>query len=189
MYSTQVNIEAFLQRSLTSNEETLLSAVQTAVDNWINHTLRGLFGSAEESTRYYDGGSSIVDIDPANDVTNVQLVSSDKTVTHTYTLNEDFESQPISEDIKRWIEKRDGKFPSGLSNIAVTATFVLASEVPEDISYLATYLVGKMFGESVTGDLTRESIEGYSRSFKTFVANDETAKMILDQYTDDDVLL
>jgi len=188
-YASQAQIEAFLKRSLTANESTLLAGVQAATDNWINKQLDSHFGTTSETTRYYDGGERIIDIDPAIEITAIALVDAEKVVTDTYTLAEDLEQEPLKDTVKRWLEKRIGAFPSGLTNIAVTAKFVLSETVPDDIVYLATYLAGKLFGDGNTGDLDRESIEGYSYTFKKFAALDETATMILDQYTDDDILL
>ena len=188
-YTDQASIEAFLKRDLTGNEETLLPLILSSIDSFINDQVGGSFGEAEESTRYYDGGSKIIDIDPCIEITAVELVDREEDVDHTYVLNEDFEARPRNDIAKEWIEKRIGCFPSGVANIGVTAKFTISEEVPEDIKYLATYLAGQLFSQNVQGNLKSESIEGYSRTFANLIQDNQVLYMTLNKYKKDDIVL
>lgn len=188
-YTTQPLVSAFIKRSLTANEITLFNIMLTTVTNWINNQIDSAFGTTVETTKYYDGGTRYLDIDPCIELTAVNLVDSEETSRYLYILNEDYEQQPLNETVKTMIEYRLGIFPSGLGNIAVTAKFTRGEAVPDDIQYLATYLMGKLYSQAVTGDLKRESIEGYSREFKTFTMQDEAADLVLTKYGNDEVML
>lgn len=187
-YTDEATIEAFLKRDLTAYEQTLLPLVLAAVDAFVNDAVGGVYGAVEASTKYYDGGTRILDIDPCTDITKVALVDSEETETNEYELNVDFEARPRNETVKRWIHKRTYAFPAGVANIAVTAKYSLGA-VPDQIKYLATYIAGKLFSSAVSGELKAESIEGYSRTFKEFSKNDEVITTILDKYTAEEVVL
>ena len=188
-YTDQSTVEDYLKRSLTDEEAGLFSIITGTVDNYIDSEIGGSFGSVSESTKYYDGGSKILETDPFKSLTNVQLVDSTEAIEHTYVLNEDFEARPRNDTIKKWIEKRVGKFPGGVANIAVTAEFTLGDSIPDDIKLLATYLIAQSYSESIQGDLSSESIEGYSRTFKSIYKNNDYVNSILDQYREDETLI
>lgn len=190
-YTTKELVEAFLKRSLTGDELLLLPLIGAAAENEIDATLDSSFGNVSETTRYFDGGSAILDTGPVRNITAVSIVDSEETVTSTYVLNDDFEARPRNGTVKRYIQKRLGCFPRGLGNIAVTGKFTFSEddEIPDDIKYVATYMVVKMFQRPATGELKSESIEGYSRVFKDYVARDEIVSSILNRYGANDVLL
>lgn len=190
-YTDKATVEAFLNRSLTANEETILPLAIAAVEAFINDALGASYASGDAVTRYFDGGRKYLLIDAVRDITKIELVDSDadNTVLHEYDLDEEYEQLPANTDVKTYIYKRAGAFPTGVANIAVTGKFSLADDAPDDIKYLATYLVSKLFSKGVTGDLKRESIEGYSREWKTYSTNDEVVQSILNKYLDDEVYL
>jgi len=188
-YTDQATIEAFLKRTLSAYEVTLLPLVLASVDAWINDQLGGEYGTVSATTRYYDGGSAILDIDSATDITKVALVDSEETETNEYELNVDFEARPRNETMKTYLQRRNYLWPRGLGNIAVTAKFTLGTTVPNDIKYLATYMAGKLFSSAVTGELKQESIEGYSRTFKEYSSSDDVITSILAKYTNDEVVM
>ena len=189
-YTDQATVEAYLNRSLSSNEQTILPLAIAAVDSFINEEVGSTFSNTS-STRYYDGGVRTLVIDSVRSITKVELVDTDdsNTVLNEYDLDEDYERQPVNETVKTYIESRIGAFPKGIANIAVTGKFSLTDSTPDDIKYLATYLTAKLFQKAVTGDLKSESIEGYSRTFAEFKAEDEVVQITLNKYTNDEVLL
>lgn len=188
-YTTIGNVQAFLRRDITEDEELIIPLLIKAVDSFLDTELEGSYGNTTPTTKYYDGGERILNIDPARDITKVAAVDRYENELFTYELNSYFECRPRNDTIKRWIEKRDGCFPKGIANIAVTATFTLGDTIPDDLKYLATYLIVKLITENITGDLKSESIEGYSRTFKDFSTQDDTVRFILNQYIDNLVML
>ena len=190
-YTSKELVEAFIKRALTGDELTLLPLVGAAAENEIDSVLDSSFGDVSESTRYFDGGSRILNTGPVRNITAVSIVDAQETVTSTYTLNEDFEARPRNETIKTYLQKRLGCFPAGLGNIAVTGKFTYSpdDEIPDDIKYVATYMTAKYFQRGTTSDLKSESIEGYSRVFKEYSQTDEVVSSILNRYGANDVLL
>jgi hypothetical protein len=188
-YSTQNLIEASLKRELSTEELTLLPYILEVVDGYIDDIVGGPFGTVLPSTRYYDGGTQIVDIDTCVDVTSVQAVDSLENVISDYTIGTQFELRPRNLEYKKYIEFRNFKFPKGVANIAVTGKFTESLTVPKDIEYLATYLVSQLFSSEVIENLKSESIEGYSRTFGGLIEDNQVVKMIVDKYSKDDVLI
>ncbi len=186
-YTNQTLIEAFLGRSLSSKETTLLDYVIEAAESFINDKIHTPFGDSAITTKYYDGGSKILEIDPCTAITKVAIVDSDGTVLYEYDEDE-YEARPRNDTLKTWIEKRFDGFRHGIANIAVTANFT-RGEVPKDIQWLATYLSGRLLSKDVKEGLKAESIEGYSRQFSDFTSEDTKAQMILNKYIEDEVLI
>lgn len=164
MYTNKTLVEAFIKRELSVDENTLFNGYNSAVERYINEFVNGSFGSVVSSTKYYEGGSNIVNIDACQSVTAVNHVDTDETVLYEYDIDEDLELMPRNDTVKRWIERRSGVFPRGVGCIAVTAQFTLGT-VPEDIQYVATVMVGSLLVEGFRGKLTSEGIEGYNRAF------------------------
>lgn len=186
-YTDQEKIEDYLDRDLTTAEEGLLDLLIASIEAWINDQTGLVFGgSAVSSTRYYDGGSKILDIDPVQNITKVCRVNNDETEDYEYELNIDFEARPRNATVKNWIEKRGGRFPKGVTNIAVTGQFALGIDVPDDISYLATYLAATQIESSESGNLKSETIEGYSRTFSEYKRDDAIVSSTLNKYTRND---
>lgn len=188
-YTDQTAIQAFLVRDLTSAEVTMLPMLIAAVTNYLDGELSGSYGEATSSTRYYDGGSRIINIQPVQNVTKVAVVDSDESESTVYELNGDFELRPRNATTKRWLQSRVGKFPAGVANIAVTGEFTLGATVPDDIKYLATYLAGRLMDRAAVTGLKSESIEGYSRTFGEITQENPVISMLLAAYTQGDVLL
>lgn len=182
MYATQAQIEAILGRCLTPKEESLLEVMGASIDAWINEQIGGSYTQVT-TTKYYDGaGSVILDIDPAINVTRVAIIDPANVETSVYIFNEDFEARPVNQQVKTWIHSRVGRFPCGVANIAVTATFGLGESVPSDIAYLSAYLIAGMFTKQQYKNLKSESIEGYSRTFAETKTDEELVSMTLAKY-------
>lgn len=187
-YTSQANVEASLGRSLTSAEVVLLPLLLDAADAYINNYVHSTFGTPTPSTRYYQGGASIINIDPCYSITALAAVDNYETSLYDYVAGEYYEAGPKNESIKRWLWAR-GYFPKGLYNIAVSATFSLGA-VTNDIVYLATYLITRLLNNNSSGNLSQESIEGYSRTFKEWSeSEDSVITATLSKYIQDDVLI
>lgn len=191
-YTSQELIEAQLKRRLTGDEIVMLPFVAETAESFIEDQTETTFGDVAATQRYYDGGTSYISIDPCRDITYVKLVDSEETSLYSYDIDADLEVRPRNDTIKTWIEKRVGCFPYGVANIEVTAKFTSSptTKVPSDIQYLATYLCSLMYKQLLTGELKRESIEGYSREWRDIiVADDQVVKTVLEKYTKNEVLI
>lgn len=191
-YTTSTLVSNYLQRALTADESALLSLLIPAIKKWIDLKTGSTFDQASATTRYYDGGSQSVDIDPATDITEVSLIDNDNVEEQDYTLYTDYVLEPQNENVKREIVKRSGKFPSGLRRIAVTAKFSeYDSGIPEDIQMVATRLAANLIqsGTDVnTSNIQSESLEGHTvyygtsqESISEAAANDPLIMSTLEQ--------
>lgn len=187
-YSSQARVESYLGRPLTSSEASLINLILESVDSWINNQIQTEFGNPQTETRYYDGGNRILNIDQCRDITAINLVDSLENTILEYVVGDSIEARPRNDDFKTWLESRVGKFPCGVANVAVTATFG-GGTVPNDIVYLATILAADLINKQSTGNLKSESIEGYSRTFADFTSSNSEAVMILEKYTANNILI
>lgn len=191
-YTTQTLIENYLQRSLNANEIAFLAILIPAVKLWIDRMTSSTFDSASETTRYFDGGGVMVDIDPCTDITDVDSVNTDNTESYDYTNLTEYLAEPQNETVKRYLVKRDGHWPSGTGNIKVTAKFTeYDGGVPDDIEVAATILAAEVLNQgkvaSGGGNVASESLEGHSISYDTsastmdaIASNNPSIKSILD---------
>jgi len=212
-YSTQAQIEAILGRDLTSQEKLSLIALSPAVDAWIVSQTGTSFSGSTLTTKYYDANSPIVDFDIAYDVQSVALVSTDdNSVIYTYTEGTEYVLAPYNSEIKTYLEKRSYApwtwawyddtdwWYGGAKRLAITAKFGYPDGVPDDIGYLASYVLAKILsGQSNffvdSAAYKSEKIEGYERVYadvQTALAklkDDETISLILDKYNGEEIFL
>lgn len=170
-YTSQTIIEKYLQRSLTSDEETFLTTLLPAIRLWLDRALASHFLEVSESTRYYDGGGETVDIDPCTSITAVKSVDNEHDTTSDYTNLTDYVAEPQNQTVKNELVRRSGaRFPSGNGRIAVTAKFSeYTDKVPEDIQLAATRIAADVLQEGKTvavGNVQSESLEGHSISYR-----------------------
>lgn len=165
MYSNATLISNFLGRALTAYETTLLTTLLPAVDTWIDSYLNSTFGPVSETTRYYDGHTSVIDIDPCTAISSIVKNDQYGVLQYTY-LTYEYILEPINETVKREIRKRYGKFTDGIEEIAVSAKFSeYDNGIPEDIQIAATRLAagiinaGKIAG--MGGNVQLEKLEGH----------------------------
>lgn len=169
-YTDVTLIQNYLGRELTVDQTAFLTTLIPAIKIWIDKKLNSTFGLVAESTRYYDGGSHYIQIDPATDITAIASYDNDGVVSYPYTDLTEFVSEPINENVKREIVKRSGYFPRGSRRVAVTAKFSEYDDgVPKDIQTAATLLaVGVLNQGTVSssgGNIASESLEGHSITY------------------------
>ena len=172
-YTSPLLVSAYLKRELTSNESVYLSILLPAVDKWINNYTDSSFSEVSETTRYYDGGSNSIDIDPCTDITSVQAIDwlSDPQVTLYTYLPTEYTAEPVNETVKNEIRRRYGCFGHGTNRIAVTAKFSeYDGAVPTDIQIAATRIAAGLFDTTSKTDddgnaIKSESIEGHSITY------------------------
>lgn len=174
MYTNQLLVSNYLQRTLTENEIAFLVPLITAVQLWIDAKVSSHFDEVSATTRYYDGGTSSIDIDPATAITEVKAVNMDASLSdsYIYTANDEYRLEPFNDTVKREIRRNSGSFPSGSGVIAVTAKFSeYNSGVPQDIQTAATIMCAEVLNQgkiaSSGGNVASESLEGHSVSYDT----------------------
>lgn len=175
-YTNTTLIGNYLQRSLNANETAYLAVMIPAIKIWIDKLLNSTFDSVAETTRYFDGGGTSVDIDPCIDITDVDSVDNEQLESFDYTNLTDYIAEPQNETVKRELVKRSGHWPAGYGRIKVTAKFTeFDGSVPEDIQTVATILAADVLNQGVVastgGNVQSESLEGHSISYDTSSSN------------------
>src|SRR3990167_9761763 len=114
-YVTKLQLETYLKRNLTENEEAFLVILAPAIKRWIDAKLSTTFDPVEPSTRTYDGNCYELDIDPVQDITAVSNINSDGSVSYTYSTGTEIIYEPANATIKRSVRNiyNRGKFPKG----------------------------------------------------------------------------
>ncbi len=187
-YTDQAKIEDFLQRTLTQDEVDLLVVLLPSIKTWIDDYTSSTFDTAVETTRRYDGGGLSIDIDPAQDITEVALVNRDGTESYSYTDGEEYIKEPINATIKNEIRRHITRWPRGAANMAVTAKFTeydfANSKVPDDIVTAATRIAAGIIKASsyddsanAAGNIKKESLEGHTVEYLTSQDGIQTAGM------------
>jgi hypothetical protein len=171
-YTDVSKIENLLQRTLTTHEQASLTFVLPAIKQWIDNKTGSTFDETAESTRYYDGGSSSIDLDPCTEITAVKTLNNDNTDSQEYTLYDEYVVEPQNSNVKTEIVRRHGCFTRGLRRVAVTAKFSeYDAGVPFDIQNIATRLAASVIRGSKndlgSGGLKSESLEGHSVTYAT----------------------
>lgn len=169
MYTTLALVSNYLQRDLSEHEQALLVSIIPAVKTLIDSYTGSSFSSEAASTRYYDGGSSSISIDPVSNVTSINLVNDDLTDGEAYTDNSSYILLPANETYKTEILKRYGKFPRGVNRIKVTGTFGYYEDgVPENIRLAATRMAANILTSSNNSEnIESESIEGHTVKYSS----------------------
>ena len=173
-YTNATTVSNFLGRALTAYETTLLTTLLPAIDLWIDRYLNSTFATASATTRYYDGGTNHVDIDPCQSITTLTSVDNEQNVDYTYTILTDFTVEPANETVKTEIIKRGrGCFTEGSQRLALTAKFTeydfTNAKVPDGIVIAATRIAGGVLGAGKAagqgGNIQSESLEGHSVTY------------------------
>lgn len=169
-YTSQTLIEQFLQRSLTAQEIAFLTTLLPAIRLWLDRVLASTFYEVEESTRYFDGGSETVDIDPCTAITAVKSVDNETDPSYTYVTGTDYVAEPQNQTVKNELVKRYGAFAKGSGRIAVTAKFSeYDGAIPQDIQLAATRIAADVLQQGKTtavGNVQSEALEGHSITYR-----------------------
>jgi len=172
-YTTKEAIENYLNETITNNIDLYILASQQIIENY---TQRVFIADEEDTERIYDGnGTNKLIIDPAIEITKVEIDDSEKTFI-TYPYN----SLPIMQVILE-----DDYFPRDYKNVVITGKFGWSSCIPDDIKLAATILSAKLFKGQIKKDISSEKIGEYSVSYSKNEESDntlETIKSILDKY-------
>lgn len=168
-YTNKANVEAYLGRSLTASENTLLEGVIEYFSGFINSYTNRVWNDLsatkdpEASSKVYDGnGMKEVRLnDSVKTLTKVEILDTSGGVYNTY-YPDDIITYPLNREIIDSICLRSGHFPNRRACVKVYGVFTDGA-VPADVVAVCTKLVAGYIGDSNTsGAFKRESIEGYS---------------------------
>lgn len=158
---TQSELETKLGRTLTSDEASDFLIINAANQSYIERLIGSSLETASESTRYYDGGTRFLKIDPCTNVTAVKTVDVDQSIDNTVD-SDDYTVEPINKTLKTMIRSRYGKFYCGWNNISVTAKFSIAGDT-DTLNVVKNAMLESLVSEIDNSDsIVKESIEGYS---------------------------
>lgn len=163
---TQADIEARLGRSLTADESSSFTLINLALQSHVERMIGSSIESVSPTTRYYDGGVQHLAIDPCTSITALKYVDDDTDVEYTF-ISSDYTSEPVNKTLKTMLRNRDGKFVTGINNIAVTAKFSIYEDT-NTLNIVKSALLESLVSEISNNDnIQRESIEGYSVDYVT----------------------
>lgn len=181
-YTTSTSIQAYLHRTLSANELTVLGFVIPAVSRWIDRALGSCFDNLDQNnpsnftTRYFNGGVREINIHPCQQIVSVQAINPyDMSVWYTYSTPLEYTQEPFNLPVKTSLRLRLNEFtgndlnwPSGGNpeSIAVKALFTEYDYVrggyPQDIIMLANHISAVWLQNNRNSTvMTRSSIEGY----------------------------
>jgi hypothetical protein len=179
-YTTQAKIEAYLKRSLTAYEVTLIGIAIPAVKEYIDHYTTQTFDvDATDTTRYYDGDTCELMIDPITSITSLSYVDSTGTDVEDYVVNDDYYALPRGQAPYTSLRIAAGEFPRGVGVMKLVGKF--GRTLPDAISTAATVLVADLI-ENASSDVKSESIEGYSVTYDSIRQSNWAVNEVLNQY-------
>ncbi len=167
-YTSKANVEAYLGRSLTTQENTLLDGfieyLSQFINSYTNRIWNDISGSdPSASSKVYDGeGNRELRLnDSVKSITKIEILDNLGSVYLTL-LPADFISYPLNRDVTESIALRSYMFPNRRACIKVYGKFTDGT-VPADVISVCTALVGRYINNASTnGGFKKESIEGYS---------------------------
>lgn len=178
------DLQGRMQRNLTDAEITAFDTINTALQTWIEEQIGSSVEEVTESTRYYDGGSQHLDIDPCTDVTALKWVDEFENPIETITT-ENYVLQPRNRTLKTHISYRWGKMPRGIANVAVTAKYSVYGDagwraIIKDA--MLDMLAQDIQDTTGSQKIKKESIEGYSVEFESYeqTANIKALQSLID---------
>lgn len=167
-------LEARLGRSLTAAESSSFTLLNTALQAMVEKQIGSSLEAVSPSTRYYDGGTQHIAIDPCTDITSISYASDDYVADPAWE-DDDFTAEPINKTLKTMIRTRYGKSYKAMNNIAVTAKFSIAGDVNTQNIVKSAMLEALVSEMGNTDNVSKESIEGYSVEYLSEQTKDSLA--------------
>ena len=163
---SSTELEQRIGRSLTTDEASTFTLLNNALQAIVEKMIGSSVESVSATTRYYDGGVQHLAIDPCTSFTSLKLVDDDYVVIDTYDTT-DYTTEPINKTLKTMVRFRQGKFQTGINNIAVEAKFSIYEDTTT-LNIVKSALLESLVAELTNNDnIQRESIEGYSIEYMT----------------------
>jgi hypothetical protein len=172
-YTNKANVEAYLGRSLTTSENTLLDGIivylSQFINSYTNRVWNDISGSDPSATSKIYDGNGMKELrlnDSVKNITKVEILDISGGVYLTLQPAEII-GYPLNREITESIALRSYVFPCRRASVKVYGVFTDGA-VPADVISVCTALVGRYVNNSSTnGGFKKESIEGYSYELLT----------------------
>lgn len=154
-------LEARLGRSLTSAESSSFTLLNTALQRTVEKMIGSSLEAVSPTTRYYDGGTQHLAIDPCTSITAVAYNGDDQVLDEEWDTD-NYTAEPVNKTLKTMLRLRYGRSFRGFNNIAVTAKFSIADDA-DTLAIVKSAMLEALVSElGNTDNVKSESIEGYS---------------------------
>jgi hypothetical protein len=186
-YTTAAAVQTYLDRTLDSNENTILAYVIPAASRWIDRTLGTCFDNLNQAQfgqpgsgatqKYFAGGKREINIKPCQQISAVQAINPyDFSVWYTYTQPLEYTQEPYGFPVIRSLRMKlneftgnDLKWPGGdgeTNTIMVTGLFTEYDYVhgcyPNDIVLLCNHIAATWLQNNQNAEpVQREAVEGH----------------------------
>ena len=186
-YTTAAAVQTYLDRTLTTNELTILANVIPAASRWIDRTLGSNFDNLNQAAfgqpgsgatqKHFSGGHREINIKPCQQITAVQAINPyDFSVFYTYSQPLEYVQDPYDQPVKRSLIIKLNEFtaaegdklvwPGDNNGIMVTGLFTeydyVNSCYPNDIVLLCNHISAVWLQNNQNADpLQREQVEGH----------------------------
>jgi len=186
-YTTAAAVQVYLDRTLTSNELTILANVIPAASRWIDRTLGTNFDNLNQAAfgqpgsgatqKHFAGGYREISIKPCQQITAVQAINPyDFSVFYTYQTPLEYVASPYDQPVKRSLIIKLNEFtaspgdqlkwPGDENGIMVTGLFTeydyVNSCYPNDIVLLCNHISAVWLQNNQNADpFQREQVEGH----------------------------
>lgn len=184
-YTTVADVQTYLARTLSSQEQSILAYVIPAVSRWIDRATGSCFDNLESSIpwgsagtkftqKHFPGGYREISIKPCQQIQLVQAINPyDFSVWYSYSSPLEYTAEPYDLPVKRSLRMKmneftgnDLKWPGDVDGVMVTALFTefdyTANDYPSDIKLLANHIASVWLQNNKNTQVwTRQSIEGF----------------------------
>lgn len=198
-YTTASAVQTYLNRTLETDEFSILSYVIPAVSRWIDKALGTNFDKLDQNSgvtaKHFSGGYQEISIRPCQNITLVQAINPyDFSVWYTYTTPLEFTAEPYDYPVKRSLVMKmneftgkDLKWPGDQNGIMVTGLFTeydyINNTYPSDIVTLANHIAAVWLQNNQNAEpVQRESLEGHMvmKRIDDLLASDPMFQRVLD---------
>lgn len=186
-YTTAAAVQAYLDRTLTTNETNALAYIIPAASRWIDRTLGTNFDNLNNTIpfgqpgtgwtqKHFQGGEREINIKPCQQITLVQAVNPyDFSVWYTYSQPLEYTQEPYDLPVKRSLRMKLNEFTGnnlkwpGTGDpdlVMVTALFTeydyVNSCYPNDIVLLCNHIAAVWLQNNQNAEpVQREQLEGH----------------------------
>lgn len=163
---TQEELEARLGRTLTTEEVSSFTIINTSLQRTVEEIIGSGLESVSATTRYFDGGVQHLRINPCTNITSVEYVDDDQVSTYTLDTT-DYTKEPINKTLKTMLRHRSDSFTTGMNNVSITAKFSIYADTTMLTTVKSAMLDALVSEIQNSSNIKKESIEGYSVEYAT----------------------